>query len=245
MAVARNEKTRHRRHPLANPPDTRARKEAIGSCSIGGRTLEYHQNPITSTNLKNSFEEFERARRQLRNSQDDAREESHELRDQLKEYWKGRKPQPAPLPPIEDEDDYEVIEQQPEEQPTYQPTPSTSSKPRHGKTLSSGSSHSTMSSSPLAVNQSPSSQSSRSHKRLDCWQVGQPHHAGSHQGAMHQPGDARDSGRDGASQLEVYMIRTRGLGAAAMELVDAKFREVPQVKDVVINMYHHFDAVGK
>lgn len=43
-----------------------------------------------------------------------------------------------------------------------------------------------------------------------------------------------------------YMVRTRGLEAAAMALVDAKFREeVPQAKDVVINMHHHFDAVGK
>ena len=42
-----------------------------------------------------------------------------------------------------------------------------------------------------------------------------------------------------------YMVRTRGLEAAAMALVDDEFRKVPQVKKVVINMYYHFDAVGK
>ncbi|KAK3382926.1 hypothetical protein B0T24DRAFT_587633 [Lasiosphaeria ovina] len=75
--------------------------------------------PITSTDLKNSFEEFKRARRQLRDAQDDARAESFELRDQLKEYWKARKSETAPLPAVEG-DGYEVIEQQPKEQPPYQ-----------------------------------------------------------------------------------------------------------------------------
>jgi hypothetical protein len=42
-----------------------------------------------------------------------------------------------------------------------------------------------------------------------------------------------------------YMVRTRGLEVAVMALVDAKLREVSQVKDMVTNIYHHFDAVGK
>ncbi|KAK0727168.1 hypothetical protein B0T26DRAFT_764775 [Lasiosphaeria miniovina] len=109
--------------------------------------LEYHQYPITSTNLKNSHQEFKEGRRQLRNAQDDARERSYQLKDQLKENWKAKKSQLAPLPPIEDEDGYEVIEQQ----PTYQPTPPISSKPNHGKVSSSRSSHSTVSSPPPAV----------------------------------------------------------------------------------------------
>ncbi|KAK3336827.1 hypothetical protein B0T19DRAFT_447654 [Cercophora scortea] len=71
-------------------------------------TLEYHQYAITSTNLKNSFEEFKRARRQLRNAQDDARAESHELRDQFKEYWKARKSETALLPAIEDDDSQQL-----------------------------------------------------------------------------------------------------------------------------------------
>ncbi|OAA57401.1 hypothetical protein SPI_07060 [Niveomyces insectorum RCEF 264] len=149
-------------------------------------TLEYHQYPITSTNLKNSFEEFKRARRQLRNAQDEARRESYEIRDQLKEYWKAKKTQPAPLASIEDEDedeeeddngdedgdDYEVVEQRPEVQPTYQPTPSASSKPRHRKTTSSDCPHTTASSPPPpAADQAPLSQSSTSHGSLDYWQV--------------------------------------------------------------------------
>ena len=51
---------------------------------------EYHQYPISSTNLKNSFEEFKKGRRQLRNAQDLAREESYRLKDELKDYWKHR-----------------------------------------------------------------------------------------------------------------------------------------------------------
>ncbi|KAK0635023.1 hypothetical protein B0T17DRAFT_515079 [Bombardia bombarda] len=128
--------------------------------------LEYHQYPITSTNLKNSHQEFKEGRRQLRNAQDDARERSYQLKDQLKENWKAKKSQPAPLPPIEDEDGYEVIEQQ----PAYQPTPPTSSKPNHGKVSSSRSSHSTVSSPPPAVDFASGSghkRKTRSSKKLD------------------------------------------------------------------------------
>ncbi|KAJ2895956.1 hypothetical protein MKZ38_006002 [Zalerion maritima] len=110
-------------------------------------TFRYHQYPISSTNLKNSFDEFKKARRQLRNAQDDAREESHELRDQLKDYWKQHhnSHQPiaegAPLPtpdleplvatnayeetaPYENEASYEIVEQ------PCQLTPAASSRMR-------------------------------------------------------------------------------------------------------------------
>ncbi len=52
--------------------------------------LEYHQYPITSTNLTNSFEDFKKGRKQLRNLQDDARDLSYGLRDELKGHWKAR-----------------------------------------------------------------------------------------------------------------------------------------------------------
>jgi hypothetical protein len=53
-----------------------------------GVGLEYHQYPITSTNLKNSFHEFKQGHKQLRNLQDHARDQSYALRDKTKEHWK-------------------------------------------------------------------------------------------------------------------------------------------------------------
>ena len=53
-----------------------------------GVGLEYHQYPITSTNLKNSFHEFKQGYKQLRNLQDHARDQSYALRDKAKEHWK-------------------------------------------------------------------------------------------------------------------------------------------------------------
>ncbi|KAK0622001.1 hypothetical protein B0T17DRAFT_493439 [Bombardia bombarda] len=129
-------------------------------------TLEYHQYPVTSANVKKSYQEHNEGRRGLRNEQDYARKQSYVLRDQLKEHGKNRRGgglhpiaegvQPLPVPDVEppdttnayeDEDGYEVIEQQ----PVYQPTPPTSSKPKHGKTSSSRSLHSIVSSPPPAV----------------------------------------------------------------------------------------------
>ncbi|EFX06388.1 hypothetical protein CMQ_6709 [Grosmannia clavigera kw1407] len=52
----------------------------------GGQTTEYHQYPIVSTNLTNSFSEFKRGRRQLRNLQDGARKASYALRDRLRQH---------------------------------------------------------------------------------------------------------------------------------------------------------------
>jgi hypothetical protein len=154
-------------------------------------TLKYHQYPITSANLLKSHQEHNEGRKHLRNEQDHAREQSYDLRDQIKEHWKGNRrdgglhpiaegAQPLPVPGVEpphttyaydDEDGYKVIEQQ----PAYQPPPPTSSKPNHGK-ASSSRSHSTVSSPPPTVDiasssshgrKAPSSQSSRSSKKLD------------------------------------------------------------------------------
>lgn len=117
-------------------------------------TLEYHQYPIKSMNLFDSYEGFCEGRRHLRNTQDLAKEESTRFRDELKDYWKARGSQPVALPT---EDDYEVVELK--HPPDYQPTPPTSSKPKHGK-ASSRSSHSSKA-PPPAHDYAPSS----GHKR--------------------------------------------------------------------------------
>ncbi|OAA62488.1 hypothetical protein SPI_04028 [Niveomyces insectorum RCEF 264] len=51
------------------------------------KTLKYHQYPDGSYNMK-KYQEFKDGRRHLRNTQDDARDQSYALRDQLKEHWK-------------------------------------------------------------------------------------------------------------------------------------------------------------
>ncbi|TPX14833.1 uncharacterized protein E0L32_004942 [Thyridium curvatum] len=51
---------------------------------------EYHQYPMTSTNLLVSHQGHNDGRRELRNEQDHAWEQSRALRDQLKEHWKKR-----------------------------------------------------------------------------------------------------------------------------------------------------------
>jgi len=100
-------------------------------------TLEYHQYPIKSTNLIDSYEGFKEGRRGLRNVQDYAKEQSYALRDQLREHWKqhrnGLRPiaEGAPLPVAdgtsgetnvdEDEAGYEVVKV------PCQPTPTASS----------------------------------------------------------------------------------------------------------------------
>lgn len=110
-------------------------------------TAKYNQYPISSTNLTISHQDFKKGYRQLRNAQDYAREESYKLRDQLEEHWKAKRSQFAPLPSIEDEDDYQVIDQE----PICQPAPPIPSRPRHGKASVSQSSHSTEASSPSAA----------------------------------------------------------------------------------------------
>ncbi|CAK7229312.1 hypothetical protein SCUCBS95973_007178 [Sporothrix curviconia] len=50
-------------------------------------TMQYHQYPIGSTSLVNSFGEFEQGRKQLRNLQDRAREQSYALKEELRVYY--------------------------------------------------------------------------------------------------------------------------------------------------------------
>lgn len=50
--------------------------------------LQYHQYPVSSTNLASSHQSFKDGRRGLRNGQDWARQQAYFLRDQLKEQWK-------------------------------------------------------------------------------------------------------------------------------------------------------------
>ncbi len=112
-------------------------------------TLVYHQCPINSIIMVNSYEEYKEGRKYLRNAQDHAKRQSEALRDQLKEYHKkqrggGLHPIAEGVPPLsvpdleppdtmhayEDEDDCEVVEPQ----PFYQPPPPTSSRSKHGQT---------------------------------------------------------------------------------------------------------------
>ncbi|KAI8963967.1 hypothetical protein F5Y11DRAFT_317988 [Daldinia sp. FL1419] len=48
---------------------------------------EYHQYLLGSSNLTGSYEEFKEGRRRLRNLQEDARDESYALRDQIRKWW--------------------------------------------------------------------------------------------------------------------------------------------------------------
>lgn len=96
-------------------------------------SLEYHQYAVQSTSLVRSHQEHKEGRRELRNAQDHARKQSYDLKDQLKEHWKqhrrslhaaaaaaaGRGPAGTLT-----EDGYEIVE--------HQPTPPTSSQPKHG-----------------------------------------------------------------------------------------------------------------
>ncbi|KAI8675495.1 hypothetical protein NCS57_00450800 [Fusarium keratoplasticum] len=120
-------------------------------------TAKYNQYPISSTNLTISHENFREGYRKLRNAQDYAREESYKLRDQLKEHWKAKRSQFAPLPSIEDEDDYQVIDRE----PIYQPAPTMPPRLKHDKASVLQSPHSIEASSPSVADIA----SSRSYKR--------------------------------------------------------------------------------
>ncbi|KAK0655514.1 hypothetical protein B0T16DRAFT_451177 [Cercophora newfieldiana] len=117
-------------------------------------TLEYHQYPIKSINLVNSYEGYKEGRRLLRNAQDRAREQSHALKEQLKEYYDqqrgggGLHPVTKEVPPLP-VPGIELVEHK----PVHQPMPPTSSK--HSK---SHHSHSTPHSS-----KAPSSTHSSTH----------------------------------------------------------------------------------
>ncbi|KAJ4320526.1 hypothetical protein N0V84_005812 [Fusarium piperis] len=53
--------------------------------------VEYHQYRLTRTDLTESYESFKKGRRQIRNAQDYAREQSYALRDQLRKKWKSQR----------------------------------------------------------------------------------------------------------------------------------------------------------
>ena len=59
----------------------------------GDGTLEYHQFPIKSTNLVNSYGEYKEGRKHLRSEQDHAKKQSQALRDQLKEHYRQQQQQ--------------------------------------------------------------------------------------------------------------------------------------------------------
>ncbi|KAK3335509.1 hypothetical protein B0T19DRAFT_406656 [Cercophora scortea] len=50
--------------------------------------LEYHQYRVKTINLTGSYQEYKEGRKYLRNEQDHAREQSYELKDELKEHYK-------------------------------------------------------------------------------------------------------------------------------------------------------------
>lgn len=54
-----------------------------------GKT-RYHQYLLAATKLFNSFDDFKRGLMQLRNLQENAKDESYALRDRLVEHWKQR-----------------------------------------------------------------------------------------------------------------------------------------------------------
>lgn len=107
-------------------------------------TLQYHQYPVNSMSLVKSHDEYKEGRRWIRNTQDNAKEQSEGLKDQLKAYYKKQRsggkhpiaqdvpavPEPSSGPPRPsvDEDGYEVVVEQ-----DYQPTPPISTKHKGGK----------------------------------------------------------------------------------------------------------------
>lgn len=68
-----------------------ARKQALSVPSEEEEgKMEYHQSPIASMNLTNSYEEFKKGRKQLRHLQDHGRGQSYALRGQLEDQWKAK-----------------------------------------------------------------------------------------------------------------------------------------------------------
>ena len=54
--------------------------------------VKYHQYPTSTSLLRSSYEDFKTARRRLRNEQDDAKENSEKLMDELNKKWSARQP---------------------------------------------------------------------------------------------------------------------------------------------------------
>ncbi|KAK3366698.1 hypothetical protein B0T24DRAFT_681899 [Lasiosphaeria ovina] len=154
--------------------------------SAGGDKPKYHQYRLTTAHMDESYDDFKKGRKQLRNAQDFAREQSHHLKNQLQEHWKTSQarasgpsllPRDFPLPTVEstlpldhlllpaqpdpdgdEEAGYEVTE------PACMPTPHTSSKTVHQAKHNMGASHSS-SHSAVASPRSRDYASRSSHKR--------------------------------------------------------------------------------
>ena len=59
--------------------------------------LEYHQYPISTTNIKDTYQGHKDGRKGLRNAQDYAKQQSYAMKDKLKEHWKQNRNK---LPPV-------------------------------------------------------------------------------------------------------------------------------------------------
>jgi hypothetical protein len=73
-------------------------------------TLEYHQYPVSSTNIASTYQGYKDGRKSLRNAQDHAKTQSEQLRDQLKQHWKQNRNQ---LPPVAEGVDQPNVEPPP------------------------------------------------------------------------------------------------------------------------------------
>jgi hypothetical protein len=59
--------------------------------------VKYHQYPTSNSFLISTYEDFKKSRRQLRNLEDDAKEASEKLRDELNEKWSANHRSPVSL----------------------------------------------------------------------------------------------------------------------------------------------------
>ncbi|KAJ2896994.1 hypothetical protein MKZ38_005057 [Zalerion maritima] len=144
--------------------------------------LEYHQYPISSTNIKDTYQGYKEGRKSLRNLQGHAKDRSYDLKSQLKEHWKHSRNKPPPVegvypPDVEppphiidgyedasphvqreeaedEEDDYEIV------QPTTHRESSRHSKSSH---YHHSSQHSSKSHHSSKSSHHPSPRSSKSH----------------------------------------------------------------------------------
>jgi hypothetical protein len=85
--------------------------------------VKYHQYPTSSSFLISTYEDFKKSRRRLRNLQDDAKETSKKLRDELNEKWLASHESPiAPSVPAETADptEYNIYNYDDEEDPNNQ-----------------------------------------------------------------------------------------------------------------------------
>ncbi|PVH77209.1 hypothetical protein DL98DRAFT_591457 [Cadophora sp. DSE1049] len=77
------------------------------ACMVYGRNeaLKYHQYATSNSFLISTYEDFKKSRRRLRNLEDDAKEASQKLRDELNEKWSANHPSPvSPNVPAEADD---------------------------------------------------------------------------------------------------------------------------------------------